>query len=156
MTSLPSHVGTPREEPVQKVPLQQRPLQGPLRPTKTPEDTTPIGALVKNLLRMIQQQTALMEEHNWRLTDLERACPLVWLRRSPSPTRNRRGGSLRPSRSTSPRHSVSVRSPSYIRRSPRRRSPRRSPPRRSCPRRLPLRHNRRSWSPSSSEDSRDA
>ena len=30
MTSSPSPVGTPREEPVQIIPLQQRPLQGPL------------------------------------------------------------------------------------------------------------------------------
>jgi len=55
-------------------------------------------------------------------------------RRPPSPTPNRRGGSPRPSRSRSPRHSVSVRAPSYSRRSTRRRSPRRSPPRRSPPR----------------------
>ena len=50
MTSTPSHVGTPREEPVQIVPLQLRPLQGPLQPTETPKDTTPTGALIANLL----------------------------------------------------------------------------------------------------------
>jgi len=31
MTSSPSHVGTPREELVQIVPLQEWPLQGPLQ-----------------------------------------------------------------------------------------------------------------------------
>jgi len=133
MTSLPSHVGTPRQEPVQIVPLQQRPLQGPLRPTETPEDTMPTGALANNMLRMVPRQTSLNEEHNRRLTDLERTRPLVRRRRSPSPTPDIRGGSPRPSHSRSPRHSVSVRSPSYTKRSPRRRSPRRSPPRRSPP-----------------------
>jgi hypothetical protein len=51
-----------------------------------------------------------------------------------------------------PRHSISVRSPSHTRRSPRRRSPRRSPPRRSPPRRSQPRCSRHSWSPSSFED----
>jgi len=54
MTSSPSPVGTPREEPVQIVPLQERPLQSPPRPTVTPEDATPTGALVSNLLRTVQ------------------------------------------------------------------------------------------------------
>ena len=97
--------------------------------------------------------------------DLEQARPLVQTKRTPSPTRSRRGRSPRHSRSRSLRHSVSIRSPSYTRRSARRRSPRRSPPRRSPPswspprrspaRRSPPRRNRRSWSPSSFEDSRD-
>jgi len=77
MTSSPSPVGTPREEPVQIFPLQQRPLQGPLRPIKTLEDTTPTGAFVNNLLRTVQRQTSLIEEQNRRLMDLERTRPLV-------------------------------------------------------------------------------
>jgi len=77
MTSSPSPVGTPREKPVQIVPLQQRPLQGPLRPTKTSEDTTPTSPLVNNLFRTVQRQTSLIEEQNRRLTDLERTRPLV-------------------------------------------------------------------------------
>jgi len=70
------------------------------------------------------------------------------------------------SRFRSPRHSMSIRSPSYTRRSARRRSPRRSPPRRSPPRqspprrfpprRFPPRRIRRSWSSSSSKDTHDA
>ena len=155
MTSSPSPVDT-REEPVQAIPLQLRPLQGPTQPTESPEDTTPNGAIVTNLLRTVQRQTSLIEEQNRRLTDLERARSSVRPRRSPSPTPNRRGESPRPSRSRSPRHSVSVRSPSYQRRSPERRSPRWSPPKRSPPRRSPPRRNRRSWSPFSSEDTRDA
>jgi len=155
MASSPSPVDT-REELVQAIPLQLRPLQGPTRPTETPEDTTPNGAIVTNLLRTVQRQSSLIEEQNRRLVDLERARSSVRPRRSPSPTPNRRGESPRPSRSISPRHSVSVRSPSYRRRSPKRRSPRRSPPRRSPPRRSPPRRNRHSWSPSSFEDTRDA
>jgi len=31
MTSSPSPGGTPREEPIQIIPLQERPLQGPTR-----------------------------------------------------------------------------------------------------------------------------
>jgi len=151
MTSSPSLVDT-REELVQAIPLQFRPLQGPPRPTEKLEDTTPNGVIVTNLLRTVQRQTSLIEEQNRRLADLERTRSSVRPRRSPSPTPNRRGGSPRPSRSRSPRHYVSVRSPSYRRRSPRRRSPRRSPPRRSPPRRPPPRCNRHSWSPSSSED----
>jgi len=77
MTSSPFSVGTPREEPVQIVPLQERPLQGPLWPTETPEDATPTGALVDNLLRTVQWQTSLVEEHNRRLMDLEQVRPLV-------------------------------------------------------------------------------
>jgi len=73
MTSSPSHVGTPKEEPVQAIPLQLRPLQGPPRPTEKPEDTTPNGAIVTDLLRTVQRQTLLIEEQNRRLTDLERA-----------------------------------------------------------------------------------
>jgi len=88
--------------------------------------------------------------------ELEQASPLVQAKRTPSPTRSRRGRSPRHSRSKSPHHSVSVRSPSHTRRSTRRRSPRRSPPRRSPPRRSPPRRNERSWSPSSSEDNHDA
>jgi len=117
---------------------------------------TPTGALVNNLLRTVQRQTSLVEEQNRRLADLEWARPSVWPRRYPSSTPNRRGGSPRSSCSRSPRHSVSVRSPSYTRRSPKKRSPRQSPPRRYPPRRPPPRHHRRSWSPSSSEDSCDA
>jgi len=55
MTSSPSPGGTPRKEPIQISPLQERPLQGPTRPTETPEDATLTGALVSNLLRTIQQ-----------------------------------------------------------------------------------------------------
>jgi len=87
------------------------------------------------------------------------------------PTRSRRGRSPHHSRSRSPRHSVSIKSPSYTRRSARRKSPRRtlprqSPPRRSPPRRYPSRRspprrspprcNECSWSSSSSKDTRDA
>jgi len=57
MTSSPSLVDT-REEPVQEISLQLRPLQGPPRPTETPEDTTPNGAIVTNLLRTVQRQTS--------------------------------------------------------------------------------------------------
>jgi hypothetical protein len=96
--------------------------------------------------------------------------PLVRTKRTPSPIRSRRGGSPRRSRSRSLRHSVSIGSPRYTRRSGRRRSPRRSPPRQSPPRqtppkrspprrtppeRSPPRRNGRSWSSSSSEDTRD-
>ena len=81
---------------------------------------------------------------------------MVRTKRTPSATRSRRGRSPHHSRSRSPRHSVSIGSPSYTRRSARRRSPRRSPPRRSPPRRSPPRRNRRSWSSSSSEDTRDS
>jgi hypothetical protein len=88
--------------------------------------------------------------------DLEEACPLARPKRAPSPTPNRRGRSPRHSRSRSPQHSVSIKSSSYTRRLTRRRSPRRSPPRRSPLRRSPPSCNRRSWSPSSSEDSSDA
>jgi len=112
MTSSPSPVGTPREEPVQIVPLQQRPLQGPSRPTETPEDATPTSALINNLLRTVQRQTSLIEEQNRRLMYLERARPLVRPKRTASPTPIKRGGNPRPSRSRSPRHSVSIRSPS--------------------------------------------
>jgi hypothetical protein len=161
MTSSPSPVGTPREEPTHIVSLQQRPLQGPPRPTETPEDATPTGALFNNLLCTVQRQTSLIEEHNRRLMDLEQARQLVLTKQTPSPVRSRRGMSHRQSRSRSPRHSISVRSQSYTRRSTRRRSlrqtpPRRSPPRRSPPRRSPPRRNRRSWSSSGSEDTRDA
>jgi len=108
------------------------------------------------LLRTVQRQTSLIEEQNRRFADLERARSSVQPRCSPSPTPNRREGGPRPSRSRSPRHSVSVRSPRYRRRSPKRRSPRPSPPRRSPPWRSPPRRTKRSWSPSSSEDTRDA
>ena len=84
MTSSPSLVGTPREEPVQIVPLQERPLQGPLRPTETTEDATPTGALIDNLLRAVQRQTSLIEEQNRRLMDLEQARPLVRTKQTPS------------------------------------------------------------------------
>ena len=83
--------------------------------------------------------------------DLEQARPLVQTKWAPSPTPNRRGKSPRHSCSRSPRHSVSIRPSSYTRRSAGRRSPGQSPPTKPSPR-----HNRRSWSPSSSEDSRDA
>ena len=116
-------------------------------PTATPEDTTPNGAIVTNLLRTVQRQTSLIEEQNRRMADLERARSSVRPGRSPSPTPSRRGQSPHPSRSRSPRHSVSVRSPSYRRRSPRRRSPRQFSPRGSSPRRSPPRRNRCSWSP---------
>lgn len=55
VTSSPSPVDTPREEPAQMVPLQQRPLQGPLRPTETPEDAAPTVVLIGNLIRMVQR-----------------------------------------------------------------------------------------------------
>ena len=77
MTSSPTPVDTPREEPVQAIPLQLRPLQGPSRPTVTPEDTTPNGSIVTDLLRTVQRQTSLIEEQNRRLADLERACSSV-------------------------------------------------------------------------------
>jgi len=64
MTSSPSPVGTPREEFVKIVPLQQRPLQGPPRPIETPEDDTLNSALVNNLLCTVQRQTSLIEEQN--------------------------------------------------------------------------------------------
>jgi len=53
MISSPSPVGTPRGDaiqiiPHQDIPLEERPLQGPPRPTETPEDATPTGALVNN------------------------------------------------------------------------------------------------------------
>jgi len=83
--------------------------------------------------------------------DLEQARPLIRSKQTTSLTPNKRGRSPCHSRSRSPRHSVSIRSPSYTRRSARRKSPRRSPPRRSPPR-----CNRSSWSPSSSEDNNDA
>jgi hypothetical protein len=170
MTSSPSVVETPREEPAQIVPLQQRPLQGPPRPTETPEDATPTEALVSNLLRTVQRQTSLIKEQNRRLMDLEQTRQLARTRRTSSPVRIRRGRNPRQSRSRSPWHSVSVKSPSYTRRSTRRRSPRRSPSRRSPPRRSPLRRspprrspprgspprrNGRSWSSSNYEDTRD-
>jgi hypothetical protein len=72
VTSSPSHVDTPREEPTQIVPLQQRPLQGPSSPTETPEDATTV-ALIGNLIRTVQRQTSLIEEQNRRLMDLEKA-----------------------------------------------------------------------------------
>jgi hypothetical protein len=166
MTSSPSHVDTPSEEPAQIVPLQQRPLQGPLRPTETPEDATPTGALIGNLIRTVQRQTSLIEEQNRCLMDLEQTRQLVRTKRTPSPIHSRRGRSPRQSRSRSPRHSISLRSPSYTRRSTRRRSPRRTPPRRSPPRRSPSRRspprrspprrNRRPWSSFGSEDTRYA
>lgn len=92
---------------------------------------------------------------------MEQASPLVRAKQTPSPVRSKKGKSPRKSRSRSLRHSVSIRSPSYTRRSVRRRSPRRTPPRRSPPRRSPLRRSpprckRRSWSSSSSEDTRNA
>jgi len=55
MTSSPSLVGTPKEEPVQIVPLKQSPLQGPPQPIETPEDATPTSSLVKNLLCTVQR-----------------------------------------------------------------------------------------------------
>jgi len=64
MTSSPSPVDLPRGEPLQAIPLQLRHLQGPPQPTKTPEDTTPNGAIIKNMLRTVQQQTLLIEEQN--------------------------------------------------------------------------------------------
>jgi hypothetical protein len=106
-----------------------------------------------------QRQTPLIEEHNRRLMELEQARPLMELeqarplvqpKRTPSPIPNRRGRSPRHSRSRSPQHSANIRSPSYTRRSTNRRSTRRSLPRRS-----PARCNKRSWSPSRSEDSHD-
>jgi len=83
MTSSPSLVGTPSEEPIQIIPLQERPLQGHPRPTETPEDATPTGALVNNLIRTVQRQTSLIEEQNRRLMDLEQARPLVRTKRTP-------------------------------------------------------------------------
>jgi len=65
MASSPSPVNT-REEPVQAIPLQLRPLQGPPRPTETLEDTTPNGAIVTKLLHMVQRQTLLIKEQNRR------------------------------------------------------------------------------------------
>jgi len=64
MTSSPSPGGTPREEPIQIIHLQERPLQGPTRLTETPEDATPTSALVSNLLHTVQRQTSLIEEQN--------------------------------------------------------------------------------------------
>jgi len=142
--------------PSSGIPLEETPLQGPPRPTETPKDTTPTGALVNNLIRTVPQQTSLIEEQNWRLMDLEQARQLVQTKRTPSPARSRRGRSPRRSRSRSPRQSVSVRSLSHTRRSTRRRSLRWSIPRRSPPRRSPSRRNWRFWSPSSFEDNRDA
>jgi hypothetical protein len=166
MTSSPSPVDSPREEPTQIVPLQQRPLQGPLRPIATPQDTTPTGALVSNLIRTVQRQTSLNEEQNRHMMDLEQARYLVQTKQTPSPVRNRRGMSPRRSCSRSPQQSISVRSSSYTKRSTRRRSPRRTPPWRSPPRQSPPRispprrssprQNRCFWSSSSSEDTRDA
>ena len=52
MTSSPSPVDT-REEPVQAIPLHLRPLQEPPRLIETPEDTTPNGAIVTDLLRTV-------------------------------------------------------------------------------------------------------
>ena len=129
---------------IQIISLQERPLQSPTRPTQTTEDATPTGALVSNLRRTVQRQTSLIEEQNRRLMDLEQARPLVRAKRTPSQVRSRRGRSPHQSRSRSPRHSISVRSPTQ------------SPPRRSSPRRSPPRRNRRSWSSSSSEDTREA
>jgi len=74
--------------------------------------------------------------------ELEQARQLVQPKHNPSPICRRRGRSPRRSRSRSPRHSISTRSPSHTRRSTRGRSP---------PRR-----NRGSWSPSSSEEYRGA
>ena len=54
MTSTPSPVETNREEPTHIIPVQQRPLQGPPRPTETPEDATPTSILVGNLIRTVQ------------------------------------------------------------------------------------------------------
>jgi len=52
MTSSPSPVDT-REEPVQAIPLHLRPLQEPPRLIETPEDTTPNGAIVTDLLHTV-------------------------------------------------------------------------------------------------------
>jgi len=112
MTSSPSPVDIPREEPVQIVTLQERPLQGPPRPTETPKDATPTSALVNNLLPTVQRQTSLIEEHNRSLMDLEQARPMVQPKRTSSPIPNKRGRSPHHSRSRSPRHSTSIRSPS--------------------------------------------
>ena len=95
MTSSPSLGGTPRGETIQIIPLQERPLQGPTRPMETPKDATPTGALVSNLLRAVQRQTSLIEEHNRRLMDLEQARPLVRAKWTPFSVRSRRGRSPR-------------------------------------------------------------
>jgi hypothetical protein len=169
VTSSPSPVDTPREDPNQALPIQQRPLLVPPNPTEMPEDAASTVALISNLVCTVHRQTSLIEDQNRRLMDLEQAHPTVQTRRSLSPIRNRRGGSSSRSRSKSPRHSASIRSPSYSqrstrrspRRSPQRRSPprrapsRRSPMRRTPPRRSPPRRNRYSRSPSSSLDTRD-
>jgi hypothetical protein len=169
VTSSSSPVDTPREDPTQVLPIPQRPLLGPFHPTETPEDAASTGVLISNLIRTVHRQTSLIEEQNHRLMELEQARPTVQTRRSLSPIRNRGGGSPSRSRSRSPRHSASIGSPSYSRRSTRR-SPRRSPPRRSPPRRAPSqrspvrrtpprrsppRRNRFSRSPFSSLDTRD-
>jgi len=48
---------------VQAIPLHLRPLQGPPRPTEMPEDTTPNGAIVTDLLRTVQRHTSLIEQN---------------------------------------------------------------------------------------------
>jgi hypothetical protein len=82
VTSSPSPVDTPREDPTQVLPIQQRPLLGPLRPTETPEDAASTGVLISNLIRTVQRQTSLIEEQIRRLMDLEQARPTVQTRRS--------------------------------------------------------------------------
>jgi hypothetical protein len=123
MTTTTSPMETNQEEPTHMVPLPKRLLQGPPRPTETPKDTTPTSVLVGNLIRTVQRQTSLTEEQNRHLMDLEQARHIASTRRTSSPTHSRRGMSPPKPRSRSPRRSVSIRSPSYIRRSSRR-SPR--------------------------------
>jgi len=96
MTSSPSPEGTPREGPIQVVPLQERPLQGPPRPTKTPEDVTPTSALVNYLLCTVQRQTSLIEEQNRRMMDLEHARPLLRPKRTPPQHLSEEEGALAP------------------------------------------------------------
>jgi len=161
-TASPSSVQSPRRGTTPtsvhaEILLQERPIFGHPRPEETVDSTT--DSQINLLLRTVKRQITLAEEQSKRIAELEQSKrKLVHIRDTPSPHRNKRGRSPRRSRSRCPRHSISVRSPSHERWSPRRRSPRRSPPRRSPPRRSPPRRNRRSWSSSSSisDDERNA
>jgi hypothetical protein len=130
--------------------LKDHPILGPPRPDEMADNFT--NTLISYLLRTVKRQTSITKEKSRRIAEIEQSKKqMVALRNTPSPPPIRGGKGSHPFRSRSPRHSVSVRSPSRDRRSPRRRSPRRSPLRRSPPR-----CNRRSWFSSSSEDDHDA
>lgn len=101
-TPSPTTSPGPRSSPPISQPathVQEPPLYGPPRLDEVEDNSTQTDTLVNYLFRTVPQKMSITEEQNRRFANLERSKSQPSpLHHDPSPTRNRRGMSPRPSR----------------------------------------------------------